>query len=274
MDIFDGTVVTSSAIRLHYWHTGTPGPALVMLHGITDNGLCWRRTAQALAADYQIIMLDARGHGLSDAPEQGYASEDHAGDAAALIEALELDRPVITGHSMGAATAAVLAASRPDLVRGVVLEDPPWIEVQVPPELMEQARLDWEKDLRELQALSQEEVEARGVLRNPRWDLADLPDWAASKLQTRPRALRYVIEQRTPWQETAARLQTPGLLITADPGLGALVRPEAARRVLSLWAQGKEVRLSGAGHSIRREAFDAYLHVLKEFLQEIFGRTS
>src|SRR5215217_8779916 len=70
-------------------------------------------------------MVDARGHGRSDAPEGGYGPAEQAEDLAGVIAGLELNRPVVLGHSMGAATALVLAGAHPDLPGAILLEDPP-----------------------------------------------------------------------------------------------------------------------------------------------------
>ena len=79
--------------------------------------MCWTPVIEALAGQYDIIAPDARGHGLTDGPEQGYSAADHVADAAAFIQALKLDRPAVLGHSMGGAEATLLAASHPKLVR-------------------------------------------------------------------------------------------------------------------------------------------------------------
>jgi len=105
MPTFKDDFIEANGIRQHYWRTGNrTKPALVLCHGITDNGLCWTPVARALEADYDVIMLDARGHGLSDAPESGYATADLAADLAAFIHALDLEKPAVLGHSMGGAT--------------------------------------------------------------------------------------------------------------------------------------------------------------------------
>src|SRR3712207_1489803 len=100
--------IEANGIRLHYTRTGGAKPALVLAHGFSDDGLCWTPVADVLAQDYDVIMVDARGHGRSAAPEQGYTSIDHANDLAGLIAALGLDRPAVLGHSMGAASALAL----------------------------------------------------------------------------------------------------------------------------------------------------------------------
>ena len=70
---------------------------------------------------------DLRGHGQSDAPLSGYAPTDYANDLIELIEAEDwLEPPVpVVGHSLGALVALALADLRPDLVRWLVLLDPP-----------------------------------------------------------------------------------------------------------------------------------------------------
>src|SRR5439155_11984508 len=88
------------------------------------NGRCWTRVARDLESDYDVIMPDARGHGLSDAPATGYSSTDHAADLAGLIGALGLQRPAVGGHSMGAGTTLRLIADYPSLASCAVLEDP------------------------------------------------------------------------------------------------------------------------------------------------------
>ena len=82
--------ILSNGIRLHYYRTGGDKPPVVLCHGWSDYGLSWSVIARALEPDYDVIMVDARGHGLSDAPESGYASEDHAADIAGVIQALGL----------------------------------------------------------------------------------------------------------------------------------------------------------------------------------------
>ncbi len=118
--------VKTNGITLHYTRTGGDKPPIVLCHGIMDSGACWPRVAPVLSQTHDLIMLDARGHGLSDAPASGYTWQALAEDLAGAITALALTRPGIIGHSMGAGTAAVVAARYPDRVGFLVLEDPPW----------------------------------------------------------------------------------------------------------------------------------------------------
>src|SRR5215212_4610313 len=131
--------VETNRLRLHYTRTGGDKPPIVLAHGVTDDGLCWSPVAEALAPEYDVIMVDARGHGRSDAPERGYVPADQAEDLAGVIAGLGLDRPAVLGHSMGAATALILAGTRPDLPEAILLGDPPawWTERNDSPETTE-----------------------------------------------------------------------------------------------------------------------------------------
>ena len=157
--------VVANGIVVHYYRTGGDKPPLVLNHGFTDNGLCWTRLALALEGDYDTIMPDARGHGLSDAPEEGYDDENRAADLAGLIQALNLDRPAVMGHSMGAATTAMAAARYPELMSCILLEDPPWFDEQV---ARTRPRGDFDAIIA-LGARPREEIEAVGRERSPTW---------------------------------------------------------------------------------------------------------
>ena len=77
-------------------------PPLVLLHGSSDSGMCWISVAQALQREYDIVMPDARGHGLSEKPES-VRIRTMAADVAGLIHALGIAPVYLMGHSMGAA---------------------------------------------------------------------------------------------------------------------------------------------------------------------------
>lgn len=106
-----------------YYRTGS-GPPVVAAHGFYDDGRRWQAIGDRLADEYTVVAYDARGFGRSDAPETGYTPADRAADLRAVVRGLDLDRPVLLGHSMGAVTVAHAAARFPELPRGVVLEDP------------------------------------------------------------------------------------------------------------------------------------------------------
>jgi pimeloyl-ACP methyl ester carboxylesterase len=100
------------------------GPLVVLVPGMGDLRAAYRFLAPALRdAGYQVACTDLRGHGESDTSFSSYGDAETAGDVAALID--ELGGPaVVVGNSMGAAAAVMMAAERPELVRGLVLVGP------------------------------------------------------------------------------------------------------------------------------------------------------
>jgi pimeloyl-ACP methyl ester carboxylesterase len=100
------------------------GPSVVCLPGMGDLRSSYRALAPELvAAGYRVAVADLRGHGDSSAAFGSYGDEETAADTAALIEHLG-EASVIVGNSMGAGAAVILAADRPELVRGLVLIGP------------------------------------------------------------------------------------------------------------------------------------------------------
>ena len=103
----DGYVMTNG-IRIHYSRTGGAKPVLVLAHGSSDDGLCWTNLAKELEQDFDIIMFDARGHGLSDAPTPSDPPDVQVEDLAGLIRELKLVKPILMGHSMGSASVTLV----------------------------------------------------------------------------------------------------------------------------------------------------------------------
>lgn len=96
---------------------------VVIAHGFTDNAMCKIPLMEKLPFDSRGIAYDAKAHGLSDAPNSGYGKQDMADDLVGIVRELELDNPVLYGHSLGANTVA-RASQVLKNVRFCVLEDP------------------------------------------------------------------------------------------------------------------------------------------------------
>jgi N-formylmaleamate deformylase len=262
--------VVANGLRLHYTRTGGAKPPLVLAHGFSDDGLCWTPVAEALAPDYDVIMVDARGHGMSDAPERGYGPAEHAADLAGVIDALGLRRPALLGHSMGAATSLALAGTYPDAVGAILLEDPPpwWVvapEDSTPPE---DRRARMSERIMRLKGQTREEMIAAQHAEMPLWSDAELGPWADAKLRFNPNALNFGSGAPVDWPAILPRITCPALLITADPARGAIVTAEAAAALQAQLPQLRMANIAGAGHSIRRDQFDRYMEVVRTFLRE------
>jgi pimeloyl-ACP methyl ester carboxylesterase len=79
--------------------------------------------ARLLSPRYRVVALDQRGHGASERRPPDVSRAAHVADAVAVIDRLELGRPVVAGQSLGGHTAMLTAAAHPDRVRGLVLVD-------------------------------------------------------------------------------------------------------------------------------------------------------
>jgi pimeloyl-ACP methyl ester carboxylesterase len=123
----DQFMVTGPGVRLHYLDWGGQSRPLILLHGLASSARIWDFTAPLLANRFRVLALDQRGHGLSDKPGS-YSFDEVTGDLAAFIEALDLDRPVIGGHSWGAAVAVQFAADYADTPSAIALIDGGFIE--------------------------------------------------------------------------------------------------------------------------------------------------
>lgn len=98
------TITSGDGTKLHVVETGNPsGRPILFIHGFSQCWLSWSRQLQSdLTGEYRLVAMDMRGHGLSDKPRDGYAdSRLWADDVAAVIESLNLDRPVLCGWSYG-----------------------------------------------------------------------------------------------------------------------------------------------------------------------------
>ncbi|WP_147795127.1 alpha/beta fold hydrolase [Cellulomonas sp. Y8] len=118
--------------RVAYDDAGT-GPLVVMVPGMGDLRSTYDELRAALlGAGYRVVTTDLRGHGDSDAGFTTHGDEATAGDVVALVEHLAAGPAVLVGNSMGSSAAAVVAADRPDLVRGLVLLAPFLRDPQLP----------------------------------------------------------------------------------------------------------------------------------------------
>jgi pimeloyl-ACP methyl ester carboxylesterase len=113
-------VELSNGVRIHYQQVGE-GPDVVMVHGITGNLAVWHLNILPQLADrYRVLTYDLRGHGLSSTPPTGYSLDDMADDLVRLLDALEIEKPVVVGHSYGADVALYLANRNPERVAEVI----------------------------------------------------------------------------------------------------------------------------------------------------------
>ena len=265
--------VKIKGIKIHYYRTRGDKPSFILLHGATDNGLCWTPVAELLVEKYDVIMVDAQGHGLSDRLDDNFVYTNHADQVIGLIENLKLTKPIIMGHSMGAGTAVNIAVREPGLPEAIILEDPGWFAVKDLAAANTEAAIEQrEAFIRELAGygkLAREEIIEEGRKNNPVWSEAEIVPWAESKLQFDPTLFSKLQLDRPTYEELVPKIDCPTLLITSD---GGIVSAATAEHAKLLWKSGKPfvwVEIKGAGHNIRREQFEKYCEVLFDFLKNL-----
>jgi pimeloyl-ACP methyl ester carboxylesterase len=258
-------------------------PLAVLVHGVTSSSRTWWRVGPALAErGFRVLAVDLRGHGASPRPVAGLAATDLAADVAETVAGAQGDQkamdaagtagagqaaPVVdllVGHSLGALVALELVTARPGFARRLVLEDPPG-----------PSSVDWAGLAAGMEADSRRAVDDPQAVRrdleaeNPGWPpgeaerrVADLADCNAAAIAA---ALRPGVPFDLAGLLAAARL--PVLLLLAEEALGSsIVGVDRKAAVAALGGDRRAARVLPAGHSVHREALDAWLAALDAWL--------
>jgi pimeloyl-ACP methyl ester carboxylesterase len=111
-------------IRLYYEEHGS-GPALVLAHRYACGVRSWDPELRGLTDHHRVIVYDARGHGLSEAPREAsaYSQQHMVDDLCALMDHLGLRTAAVGGLSMGGNVALNFAVAHPDRVSSLILAD-------------------------------------------------------------------------------------------------------------------------------------------------------
>ena len=116
--------VANGGVRLHVREWPGGGDDVLLIHGLASSSHIWDLVAPRLVRlGLHPVAYDQRGHGRSSKPSSGYGFDRTRDDAAAVIRATRLHRPIVVGHSWGANVALELAVRRSRLAGGSVLVD-------------------------------------------------------------------------------------------------------------------------------------------------------
>lgn len=263
MTYWNTAVCETNGINIHYTRTGGDKPPLVLLHGLMTNGLCWTSIARILEEEYDVIMPDARGHGNSTVPDFGYRYEDHANDVAGLINALRLPPPILLGHSMGGMTAAVVASSQPNQLRGLILADPTFLSPKVQREVRDSDVAD---QYRRMLNMSLSEVVADARNRHPNRSTETLELFARARLQTSMAAFDVLTPPNPDYKMLVSAIDVPSLIVFGDKGV---VSPVVAEELRSLNPRLQAEQILEAGHSVYLDQPERFVAVVGSFLRSI-----
>ena len=270
--------VDANGLRLHYWRTGGEGPVVVFNHGAMDDGLCWTRVVRELEGRFDCVMVDARGHGLSDSGDGDYSSAARADDLAAVIRALALDRPVVGGHSMGGDTSIHLAARHPGLARAVFLEDPPLLTPGEPVfggeigRRMGDGAAAMARMMAMIKRLPAPAGRAMARRLTPTYPDSEIRPWVDSKRRVSDDflgAMRHSTGMMDDADNALREVRVPVLLLIGDRDSGAIVSESIAAEAEAAVPSLRVVHLAGATHDVRRTRFEGYMAALTAFLDEV-----
>jgi pimeloyl-ACP methyl ester carboxylesterase len=262
---------TAVPIAMHTWPPDAPsapgGPrrTAVLVHGVTGWHRTWWRVGPALAArGWTVVAVDQRGHGRSPRIDGWVTVGDLAADLAAVLEAVEPPVDAVIGHSLGAAVSAELAFGRPDLLRRLVLEDPP--AVTRADDFVWQGRL--AAEMRAARETPASEI-AREHAEHPRWldedvhqnvegrALADEPGLVATyRRDTGARVL-----------EIAPLLRVPALYVLGDEAAGSVLVGAERRRLEASLPANARLAVLDAGHTTHRDRFDEFLAAVVAWIE-------
>jgi pimeloyl-ACP methyl ester carboxylesterase len=274
---------TDGPVPLNITIGPTNGPPLVMFHGLGRRGIDFLALVPSLVTRWQVYLVDHRGHGGSGRAAGRYRVVDHTEDALAVVN--WLGRPaVLFGHSLGALVAAGAAASRPEMVRAAILEDPPSAafltnlsQTGYYPTFQAMRRLSGSD--RPVNEVASELGETRVPTPNGMKRLSTLRD--ACALRFIARCLRDLDgevfgpaiegEWMTGYDERAVwrGIRCPTLLLRGDPLAGGMLPSGDADRMLVDIRGLSAIDLPGVGHLIHWTATELTARYVLAFLESL-----
>ena len=256
---------------------GNPdGPAILFIHGWSQSHLCWARQLESpLARDFQLVTMDNRGHGMSERPVQPEHYVDAqlwADDVAAVIEQVDLERPVLVAWSYGGfivsdyvrayGTAEIAGVN---LVGGAVMLKPTFDHLG--PGLLENAMDACAADLlTQINAI-------RRFLRACTSQPLDEDDWstALSWNMVVPAEVRgALISREIDADDVLASLSVP--VLVTHGSADAIVLPSMAEHVLEVCRTAEPSWYEGIGHMPFWESFERFNSELGQFVSRVNER--
>jgi pimeloyl-ACP methyl ester carboxylesterase len=121
--VTEGTVTAADGVTIHYDVRGKGDVAVVFVHCWSCNRAFWREQLDVFKKDFRVISLDLGGHGASGAERDPFTVTGLAGDVAAVADALDIQRMILVGHSMGGPVSLEAARLMSGRVLGIVAVD-------------------------------------------------------------------------------------------------------------------------------------------------------
>lgn len=262
-------------INLYYEIHGS-GPPFFLHHGLTSSCQAWYEHLPWLTKNHQVIVHDARGHGLTTAPvgDDRYSWEIMCDDLNRLVEHLGIEQAIVGGLSMGSGVALNFALKYPQKVSALILSDNAGTGIAQPAteELLEQ------QEKRETVIRNYGVVEwgrrtiAANLVSNPSleheiWQNQYLERLARFPVNGAIHAIRFVTRTVVPGQEGTKDLTMPTLIVIGEEDEGCIRGAEWLRDTIP---NRRYAFLKDVGHGTSRYKPLAWRKAIEEFLND-FG---
>jgi len=260
------TVTSPDGLSIVYDERGSGDVALVFVHCWACDRTYFNEQVDVFAADHRVVALDLGGHGESGTEREAWTLESLGGDVVAVVAALQLQRMVLVGHSMGGPVSLMAARQLGERVAGVVVLDTLHdLEAEVPDEAIESFAASFEQEY----APTME-----WAVRSRFGDAADGPvaDWVVERaVAADPRVAVALMRDFKGFDPVAlvTGLPFPIRAVAAAPreeGDPALAL-ETNRRHCDF----DGVEIEGVGHFLQLEAPDEVNRRLAEQISDILG---
>jgi len=117
------SATSADGVEINFSNQGEGQPAIVLVHGWTNNNTIWDLQVPVLSEKYQVVAVDLAGHGKSGNNRTEWAMSAFGEDIAAVVRALKLDDVILVGFSLGGPAILEAAQIIPDQVSGLILVD-------------------------------------------------------------------------------------------------------------------------------------------------------
>jgi pimeloyl-ACP methyl ester carboxylesterase len=252
--------VIEAGTTIHYVEVPSQGAPLVLVHGIGMDWRVWQAVARRLVSRYHLYAVDLRGHGDSGKPTHGYSLAQYAADLEDLFEALQLRDATLIGSSLGGAVSAVVEVPT-ELVSRRILVDPPLTLGPIRDEQMF-------RDILRLKHRPVEELRDYLAHLNPGAGQHAMRMMSEMWHRASDGVIEDLLADPTGYYDMERELrniESPTLLMQADPTKGAVLEDKNVRRVLSLLPHGAAVTVPGAGHAIHAYKPAEFVEIVERF---------
>jgi pimeloyl-ACP methyl ester carboxylesterase len=257
--------------RIHFLDWGGPpdAPGVLLVHGIGQTAWVWTPVARRLRAARRVVAMDLRGHGLSDAPTEGYDEPTLVDDVLAVADGSGLlGRPIVlAGHGFGGVVASWAAAALAERCAGLVLVDGGWEDLPAATGLEPHEFLRGLEEPPEVLSSMTAFLADRSAFDPPTWDAdqeqaarATVVETQAGRVvpATRPHALAGVVRALFDYRPLTVLSRVPApvvVLAAAEDEAGtrgpALEAAQASRSAAGL-PRTRVHRYPGDGHNLMR----------------------